>query len=453
MAQQSPLSWKERLIYNRADPRTAERNNVRGILNNVILHLHPTTVPVRALRYTYTWGLGGLSALLALVLGATGLLLMFRYEARVDYAYLSIQQMETQVMFGSLVRALHHWSANLLVVTAFLHLLRVFLSGGFKEGRAMNWYIGVALLVLVLASNFTGYLLPWDQLAYWAITVSTSLFAYIPQIGQVLSRFLLAGPEVGQGALSNFYAFHVVVFPSLLAILMGYHFWKIRKNGGISQPREEDGRRVTTLPHLLQIEIAAGLVLLTTLLMYSMLRPAPVGPIANPLESPNPAKAAWYFLGLQELLLHMHPLVAIGLVGLALGALFITPILDRNHADIGIYFRSKQGKRSALAGLLLGIYLVPFLVILDEYWLDLPGWLSSWPTWLSTGLLPFLTTLGFFGLFYLALRKITVQGRVINHSEALLGVFVFLMTSFIMLTIIGNLFRGENMALLLPFLH
>ncbi len=455
MAQQSPLSWKDRLIYSRADPRAAERTNVRGVLNNVILHLHPTTVPVKALRFTYTWGLGGLSALLALVLGATGLLLMFRYDARVDYAYISIQQLETQVMFGSLVRSLHHWSANLLVITSFLHLLRVFLSGGFKAGRAMNWYIGVALLLLVLASNFTGYLLPWDQLSYWAITVSASLLAYIPQIGQAISHFVLAGPEVGQGALSNFYAFHVVVLPALLAALMGYHFWKIRKNGGISQPINDEKRneRVTVLPNLLRIEIAAGLALLTALLLYSMSSPAPVGPIANPLESPNPAKAAWYFLGLQELLLHMHPLAAIGLVALALVALFSVPVLDRENSDTGVYFRSGAGKKTALAGLWLGLYLVPFLVVLDEYWLDIPGWLPSWPTWISSGLLPFLSTLALIGLFYLVLRRTASQGRKANHGEALLGVFVFLLTSFVVLTLVGNIFRGENMALLLPFLQ
>ena len=455
MAQQSPISLKERLLYNRVDPKAVERKNLLGVVNNMVLHLHPATIPAPALRFSYTWGLGGLSAVLALLLGATGLLLMFRYDARVDHAYISIQQIETQVIFGSLVRAIHHWSANLLVVVTFLHLLRVFLTGGYKKGRAMNWFIGVALLLAVLASNFTGYLLPWDQLAYWAITVSTSLLAYIPQVGAEIGRFVLAGPEVGQGALSNFYALHVVVLPMFMVSVMGYHFWKIRKNGGISQPQREEGRgiRLSTLPHLVRVEFAAALVLIAAVMLFSMFRSAPTGPIANPLESPNPAKAAWYFLGLQELLLHMHPLAAIGLVGFALIGLFFTPYLDRREADIGVYFRSSIGKRTALVGLILGLDLAPVLVVLDEYWLDLPGWLPSWPVWLSTGLLPLVSTLTLTVLLYGGLRLISNQERRANHSEAFLGVFIFLLTSLVVLTVIGNLFRGENMALLLPFLQ
>ena len=188
------------------------RGRMKDVANSLILHIHPTRVPADALRFTYTWGLGGISAVLAVMLGLTGMMLMFRYEPTVERAYISLQLLETQVAFGSLVRAIHHWSANLLVITCFLHLVRVFLTGGFKKGRAVNWLVGLGLLMLVLAYNFTGYLLPWDQLAYWAITVSTSLVSYIPKVGQELSRLVLAGPEVGQGALSNFYALHVAVY-------------------------------------------------------------------------------------------------------------------------------------------------------------------------------------------------------------------------------------------------
>ncbi len=240
----SPKSWRTRLLYTSA---ADDRSRMRAVANNLILHLHPTKVPAPALKWRYTWGLGGISATLVVVLVVTGVLLMFRYDASVETAYTSVQLIETQVWFGSLIRALHHWSANLLVVTAFLHLLRVFYTGGFKDGRAANWIIGIILLLIVLAFNFTGYLLPWDQLAYWAITVGTSLLSYIPLVGQAISDFLLAGPVVGQGVLRNFYALHVAVLPALLILLMSYHFWKVRKDGGISQPKEEEvdenGRR------------------------------------------------------------------------------------------------------------------------------------------------------------------------------------------------------------------
>jgi len=233
--------WKERLLYT-SQAGVGGGSQMRTTANNLILHLHPARVPASALRFSYTWGLGGISATLALMLVTTGVLLMFRYEPTVERAYISIQTLETQVAFGSLVRAVHHWSANLLIVSTFLHLVRVFLTGGFKQGRSTNWLVGIGLLLLVVAFNFTGYLLPWDQLAFWAITVSTALLSYIPLIGAAVGNLLPAGPQVGQGTLSNFYALHVAVLPALMVVALAYHFWKVRKDGGVSQPLPQDGQ-------------------------------------------------------------------------------------------------------------------------------------------------------------------------------------------------------------------
>jgi len=252
---------------------------MRTVANNLILHLHPAKVPKDAIRFSYTWGLGGLSTLLALVLIVTGILLMFRYDASIERAYISIQFLETQIPFGSLLRGLHHWASNLLLITAFLHMVRVFVTGGYKKGRGTNWLIGIALLLLVVSFNFTGYLLPWDQLAFWAVTVATSLLAYFPVLGPMISNFMLAGSEVGQGALRNFYAIHVAVLPGTFLLTMAYHFWRVRKDGGVSQPIVEKGTRVekvTTLPHLIQIEVAAGAALIAALLIWVMLVPAPL---------------------------------------------------------------------------------------------------------------------------------------------------------------------------------
>jgi quinol-cytochrome oxidoreductase complex cytochrome b subunit len=407
-------------------------------------------VPAAALRFSYTWGLGGISALLALMLGVTGVLLMFRYEPNIDQAYNSIQLIETQVAFGSLVRAVHHWSANLLVITAFLHLVRVFLTGGFKVGRALNWLVGVGLLVLVLAFNFTGYLLPWDQLAYWAITVSTSLISYIPLVGQPLSRYVLAGPQVGQGALSNFYAVHVAVLPVLTAAMLAYHFWKVRKDGGISQPLAPEGERVlkvTTIPNLIQVEFAAAAILLVAVIIFSMVIPAPLGELANPAQSPNPAKAAWYFAGLQELLLHMHPLAAIGLVAIIFLGLALLPGLDRQGDDIGLYFRSRVGRRAAMLGAFLSVDLVPLLVAADEFWVDLPALLPGWSNLVAGGLFPLLLTLvGLLAIY--AIVRLVLRAR---HGEALVGLFAFIVVSLLLMTAIGVFFRGPNMALVLPY--
>jgi len=426
-----------------------ERSRMRTAANNILLHLHPTRVPKTAVKFAYTWGLGGISTLLAMMLAITGILLMFRYEPNVERAYDSILALETGGAFGSLIRAVHHWSANLLVVTAFLHLVRVFMTGGFKKGRSSSWLIGLLLLLLVLASNFTGYLLPWDQLAYWAITVSTSLLDYIPMIGSRLSYFLLGQPEVGQSALRNFYALHVALLPALFIASISYHFWKIRKTGGIShrEPREgEVVERVTTIPNLVNREFAAAAVVLTAVFIFSMFFPAPLGAMADPTQSPNPAKAAWYFVGLQELLLHMHSLAAMGLVAFGLLGLIILPYWDRDEKSIGIYFRSQRGKQAVLIGLLLSIILVPALVIVDEFWINLSLWLPEWPALLTTGILPLLLSLGGLAMIYGGLRTAKA-----NHGEALVGLYAFMFTSLIILTVIGFYFRGANMALTWPF--
>jgi quinol-cytochrome oxidoreductase complex cytochrome b subunit len=432
-----------------ATPRHVERNRMKAVMNNVILHLHPTRVPAPALKFTYTWGQGGLSALLVIILISTGILLMFRYDASVERAYTSIQLLETQVMFGSMLRAVHHWSGNLLIITVFLHMLRVFFTGSYKKGRGVNWMVGIILFLIVISFNFTGYLLPWDQLAYWAITVATSLLGYIPIIGGVISDFLLGGPEVGQAALRNFYAIHVAVLPATILLVMTYHFWRIRKDGDISQPETaRKAPKLTTIPYLVQIELAAAVALIAGVFLWAMTMPAPLEALANPAHPPNPAKAAWYFLGLQELLLHMHPLAALMLPTLILIALALVPFWDKkSEGDIGVYFRSQTGKRVAAVAALLGLILPPILILLDEFWVDFPAWLPSLPTIISNGVIPVLLTLGGLGLIYAAFRKWFKA----NHSEAALGLFLFLFVSLVMLTITGIFFRGPNMALIWPF--
>ncbi|MGD8623317.1 MAG: cytochrome b N-terminal domain-containing protein [Anaerolineae bacterium] len=443
-----------RKIWNRAIPRAWQGRPARGIsvrstANSLILHLHPPRVPASALRLTYTWGLGGISATLALCLAVTGVLLMFRYEPTVDRAYTSIQILESQVAFGSLVRGIHHWSANLLVITAFLHLTRVLLTGGFKQGRAGNWRVGLLLLLMVLVFNFTGYLLPWDQLAYWAITVSTSLISYIPLAGPEISRFVLGSGQVGQGALSNFYALHVAVLPVIMALALSYHFWKVRKDGGLSQPLSDatESKRLSTIPHLVQREFSAAVAIFTAVVLWAMLIPAPLGELANPAQSPNPAKAAWYFAGLQELLLHMHALAAMVLVGLVLAGLALLPHWDRHEQTVGIYFRSARGRRAALLGAILALDLVPVLVILDEFWIDIAAALPAWPNLVSGGLVPLLLTLVGLVAIYAAIRLVLKADR----GEGLVGLYSFIMISLVILTIIGVYFRGPNMALVLPF--
>lgn len=433
---------------------TDDRGRMRMVMNNLILHIHPTKVNIRTLRFTYTWGLGGLSAILLVFLVLTGVLLEMNYTPRPPQAYLDILNLRTNVWFGDLIRSLHHWSGNLLIVAAVLHLLRVFFTGGHRPPRELNWLIGVAMLLLIMGANFTGYLLPWDQLAFWAITVGTSIVEYIPLVGPAISRLLLGGPEVGAPTLLNFYALHISIIPVSVVMLMSYHFWRIRKDGGLTVPKspgEELPRRaekVTTIPHLINKELVFALIWMAILLVWAIFIPAPLEGIANPAVSPNPAKAPWYFMGIQELLLHFHPLVgAIIIPGIALTALALLPFYDVTTQSVGVYFRSWRGRYLALFAVGLGLLTTPTWVLLDEFVLHWTVWLPTWPTLLSNGLIPFLIILlGLFGL-----DEFTRKALRSTPEELVLTVFIFLFTALIVLTIIGIFFRGPGMSLYWPW--
>ena len=228
----SPV-WRS--LFRQPYPRD-ERSRAYAVMNNVFLHIHPVRVRQHAVKFAYTFCLGGLSFFLFLVLTVTGVYLMFFYVPSVTRAYQDILSIENSVAFGTFVRNMHRWGAHLMVLTVFLHMIRVFYHGAYKPPREFNWLIGVILLFCTLWLSFTGYLLPWDQIAFWAITVGTQMATYAPLLSRESSFVLLGGVEVGQGTLIRFYVMHVIAFPLIVAILMVVHFWRIRKDGGISGP-------------------------------------------------------------------------------------------------------------------------------------------------------------------------------------------------------------------------
>lgn len=201
---------------------------------NIFFHLHPVKVSRRSLQAGYTLGLGVLTTLLFVELTLTGALLMFYYVPSIERAFADIITLQTQVPFGQLLRNLHRWGAHLMVITTILHMARVFYTGAYKPPREFNWVVGVILLILTLGASFTGYLLPWDQLSFWAITVGTSIASYEPLVGATVRQILLGGPEVGQPALTRFYALHIMVIPLLMALLISLHLWRVRKDGGLA---------------------------------------------------------------------------------------------------------------------------------------------------------------------------------------------------------------------------
>ncbi len=244
--------WKS--IFRHSAP-TSNRNRILVVMSNVFLHLHPVKSRKAGIKLRYTWCMGGVTFFLFLVLTFTGLLLMFYYRPTVEYAYADIVDLREHVPLG-LMRELHRWGAHAMVITVWLHMFRVFMTGSYKPPREFNWGVGVILLVLTLLLSFTGYLLPWDQLAIWAITVGSNMARATPLVGHEgpLSaalkigeiglvhagndaRFVLLGSRVvGDSTLLRFYVLHCVGLPLAAVTFMAVHFWRIRKDGGISGP-------------------------------------------------------------------------------------------------------------------------------------------------------------------------------------------------------------------------
>jgi quinol-cytochrome oxidoreductase complex cytochrome b subunit len=204
--------------------------------SNLFLHIHPVKTHAHSLRPWYTMGLGVLSLSLFAILTVTGILLMFYYVPSVEQAYNRMLDLNGTVAFGTLLRNMHRWGAHAMVAIVILHMARVFFTGSYKPPREFNWVVGVILLLLTLGASFTGYLLPWDQLAFWAVTVGTAIAGYAPLVGHEIRYLLLGDNVVGQEALLRFYVLHVALIPAALVTLVGVHFWRIRKDGGISGP-------------------------------------------------------------------------------------------------------------------------------------------------------------------------------------------------------------------------
>jgi quinol-cytochrome oxidoreductase complex cytochrome b subunit len=239
--------WKSIFRHGYED---TPRNRALQILGNVFLHLHPARITRLGVKLKHTWCMGGITFFLFIILTITGVLLMFYYRPSVADAYWDMKDLEFTVRFGLLLRNIHRWAAHLMVITIMLHMFRVFMTGSYKPPREFNWVLGVVLLVLTLLLSFTGYLLPWDQLGFWAITVGTNMARAAPVIGHEgplgelvgttayndLRFALLGGSQVGTNALLRAYVWHCIGIPIIAIVFMAVHFWRVRKDGGISGP-------------------------------------------------------------------------------------------------------------------------------------------------------------------------------------------------------------------------
>ena len=213
--------------------RPTNRNRVLVVMDNVFLHLHSTKVRRRNLEITSTYFLGAIALVLFGLLVGTGLLLMLYYHPSVPQAYFDMKELQFVVGNGVFLRNLHRWSAHAMVLIVFLHLLRVFFHRAFRPPREFNWVVGVVLLLFTLLLSYTGYLLPWDQLAFWGVSVGTNMVRAMPVLGAKVRFLLLGGNIVGENALLRFYVLHCVLLPLALVLGIAVHLWRVRKDGGV----------------------------------------------------------------------------------------------------------------------------------------------------------------------------------------------------------------------------
>lgn len=376
--------------------KDSPRDRAAHIIGNVWLHLHPVKVRPRAVEWTYTWGLGGITFLLYLILTVTGVLLMFYYRPTVDLAYRDMKDLEFAVTLGKFMRNAHRWSAQAMVVFVILHMVSVFLRGGYKKPREFNWGVGVQLLTLTLFLSFTGYLLPWDQLAIWAVTVGTNMAGATPFLGNegpfsnLLGmkinndvRFtLLGGTMVGENTLLRFYVLHCVAVPLVVGVLLIVHFWRIRKDSFSAAPRSPTEEKVEVWPKLIVREYIAAAACTLLIMLWSVLMDAPLEFEADPNVTPNPSKAPWYFVGLQELLVYFDPWIAgVILPGMIIAGLTAIPFIDTNPKGVGSYAWKERPFANTL--FLLGIAMW-FILIYIGYYLRGPNYVLYWPwqSWL-----------------------------------------------------------------------
>ncbi len=420
----------------------------------------------------------------------TGILLMFYYKLYPDVAYQSIKDIHFIVPTGRFMRNIHRWAANVMVIAVIIHMARAFYTSSYRKPREFNWFIGWGLLVTTLGLSFTGYLLPWDQLAYWAITIGANI-AQSPReitdalgitqwvdIGGLQREILLGSDKVGEEALIRFYLLHVMILPLTLLMLMAVHFWRIRKDGGLAKPADADERvaeeakefypvftdaptktyhlaavvkgktpavgsgpehTVPSMPHLFYAEL--GVLMLTTLICLALafVSDAPLKELANPLVPENPAKAPWYFLGLQEIVSFSAFMGGIGIPMLCVIGLGLIPFLDREKEGTGEWFGGPGGwklvKWSVVVGFAASIAVEAFAIKF--------GWLREWFPDIPQLFITFINPGTVLTAIY-ATYSIWAVKKYNSTRAGALALFTCFLCGFIVLTVIGTYFRGPN---------
>lgn len=330
---------------------------------NFFHHLHPVLIPEAQARFRYTLGAGGLAIFLSLVLLLTGLLETYYYIPTPEHAAISIETITTLVPYGNLTRNLHYWAAQFLVIITTIHLLRVILTGAYAPPRRFNYLLGLGLLVLILLLNFTGYVLRWDEGIHWALVVGTNLLKTIPWVGPRIYQFVIGGETPGSATLIRFYAWHIFGLALVTAFLIGWHAFRVRRDGGIARPSmpAQDGKRITRF-ELVRREVLGMIIVGIVLLLFSLVIPAPIErPILETSTLLGDSQAPWFFLWVQQLLKWGDPfLLGVLLPVLVVVILGLLPytLPNAGQKELGRWFVRGNRLAQILAALILILILV-----------------------------------------------------------------------------------------------
>ncbi|MEW6233793.1 MAG: cytochrome b N-terminal domain-containing protein [Candidatus Omnitrophota bacterium] len=477
----------------RHDAPTSDRTRSQAVFANFFLHIHSARVHPHSLKLTTTWGLGVSLIAQFVILSVTGILLMVYYKPSVDMAYTSMKDIHYVVPTGRFIRNIHRWAAHLMVITVILHMARVFFTSAYKSPREFNWLIGMILFVLTLALSFTGYLLPWDQLAYWAITIGANIAASpnelvhalgLPtafNVGDIQKELLLGASTVGQDALIRFYMLHVMLLPIALTMLAGVHIWRIRKDGGLARPEGTPlpmgkgvGTEIPTYqnpqtatsktyglmclvrdkspqtdvnpdetapswPYLLRAELLVFMVTMLVCVLLGMLFDAPLTEPANPNVPENPAKAPWYFLGLQEMVSYSAFVGGIVIPSIAILGLILIPFLDREDERKGIWFSSSRGKRIAALSVWVGALCAAACVAFPVTF----GWLRNWFPSIPQIIIIAVNPGSILTVLYMAWSLYILYTSQSTRLSAI-ALFTCFLVGFVILTYVGTYLRGPN---------
>jgi quinol-cytochrome oxidoreductase complex cytochrome b subunit len=409
------------------------------------------------LGFRKTWYLGALTLGSFTIQITTGLLLMLYYHPSIPQGYADMKDLEFVVSSGLLLRSLHRWSAHAMVFLIFVHMAKVFYRSAYRPPRELNWVLGVCLLILTLLLSYTGYLLPWDQLSYWGTTVGSNIISSIPFLGAKLRYYLLGGHTVNANALLRFYVLHTMILPLTLIALVAVHLWRLHKDGGMfdvdakgnrvangqdgNDTPTNNGKSEKTLSYgdLLFREIIAIEALAVVLITIGLIWAAPLEQLANPMHTPNPAKAPWYFTGLQELLHYFPPFVA----GISLPVLIISglifipffPFFDELKTQDALRWLRSKSVRLVIVGIVL--------VLLSSLLIHLHAWDTLLPLSIAVLLLLF------------AARGTGDEARGLRGWLRAKSLAFWIMTLFLMeavvLTAVGTFFRGPGWSWVWPW--